>query len=471
MADICIIYSRSSQATARQLREVLSKRFAVWWDQDIVSGDYRREIEYQLSLARCVIPVWCRVSRGDPDVIDEATFASKRNKQLLPVRIEDVEPPLGFGSLNSFDLTGWDGAADDPRVEDLVEKIGTALGSRRRRLASVREVRVSGKGVSLPVFVPSVSSHETQLRPAAGAQVLALYHAPVVLVSAYDLSRDPERALVRKHLGRIRENAGVIFVDSGNYEAYRKKDRTWSQAEFHRLLREFDSDLAFSFDRLDTPATISQAASAVLKSIERDRKVAKRTLVPIVHVPRTTNGKARTDLLPGLMAQVTKALKPILIAVPERELGDGLIERARMIMIIRDTLNELGFYQPLHLLGTGNPLAIAVFAAAGADSFDGLEWCRTAVDRETALLYHHQQYDFFRYQTALSSSAVVQAAATDPKASFVGRLALHNIDFYFEWSSAVRDNLRRGTLDRFLAMKLPKGAFDDLVRQLPELVS
>ena len=128
-----------------------------------------------------------------------------------------------------------------------------------------------------------------------------------------------------------------------------------------------------------------------------------------------------------------------------------------MVMAIRDSLNEFGFYQPLHLLGTGNPLAIAVLAAAGADSFDGLEWCRTAVDRETALLYHHQQYDFFRYQTVLSSSPFVRAGATDPKTSFIAKMALHNVDFYMEWSGQVSENVRKGTLDQFLAMQLPKG--------------
>src|SRR5436190_24086266 len=101
MADICIVYSHANQSIVRLLRAALAERFTVWWDQDIQSGDYRREIEYQLSLARCVIPVWCRVSRGDADVIDEATYASKRSKALLPIRIEEVDPPLGFGSLNS----------------------------------------------------------------------------------------------------------------------------------------------------------------------------------------------------------------------------------------------------------------------------------------------------------------------------------------------------------------------------------
>jgi hypothetical protein len=37
----------------------------------------------------------------------------------------------------------------------------------------------------------------------------------------------------------------------------------------------------------------------------------------------------------------------------------------------------------------GNPWSIAVLTAAGADSFDGLEWCRVTVDRRTAQLHHN----------------------------------------------------------------------------------
>jgi hypothetical protein len=80
---------------------------------------------------------------------------------------------------------------------------------------------------------------------------------------------------------------------------------------------------------------------------------------------------------------------------------------------IRDELDKLPFYQPLHILGTGNPWSIAVLAAAGADSFDGLEWCRVAVDRDTGRLNHFQHFDFFAYQARLADSPIALAAVDD----------------------------------------------------------
>jgi len=83
------------------------------------------------------------------------------------------------------------------------------------------------------------------------------------------------------------------------------------------------------------------------------------------------------------------------IAVPERELGEGICKKADTVIKIREKLNTIGRYQPIHILGTGNPLSILILAAAGADLFDGLEWCRTVADRDTGFLFHHQQFEFF----------------------------------------------------------------------------
>jgi len=50
-------------------------------------------------------------------------------------------------------------------------------------------------------------------------------------------------------------------------------------------------------------------------------------------------------------------------------------------------------------------------------------------------------------------------------------MALHNVDFFVEWSGQVRENVKNGTVDRLLVEKLPKGAFKDLIAQLPDLFS
>ena len=101
------------------------------------------------------------------------------------------------------------------------------------------------------------------------------------------------------------------------------------------------------------------------------------------------------DQVASVVSRVADELDPPLVAIPERELGDGLVRRAESVRSIRGALDGLGKYYPLHLLGTGNPISVAVLAVAGADAFDGLEWCRTSADYRSGHLFHFQQFDCF----------------------------------------------------------------------------
>lgn len=108
MADIFISYARENQDTAKTLAQALADQGrSVWWDRNIRSGlVFDEVIEHELTIARCAIVLWSMASLGSRWVRDEASVAFKRNI-LLPVRIESVEPPLGFRSIQTTDLIGW----------------------------------------------------------------------------------------------------------------------------------------------------------------------------------------------------------------------------------------------------------------------------------------------------------------------------------------------------------------------------
>jgi queuine/archaeosine tRNA-ribosyltransferase len=143
---------------------------------------------------------------------------------------------------------------------------------------------------------------------------------------------------------------------------------------------------------------------------------------------------------------VAGQLLPVLLAVPERALGDGIIARARTVRRLREALDELGFYCPLHLLGTGNPLSIAVYAMGGADSFDGLEWCQTVVDHETGRLFHFQHWDLFKVQTSWGDSGALP---------YIQSALMHNLEFYRTFMANLRQALIGDTPEAFLRRYAP----------------
>jgi hypothetical protein len=269
-------------------------------------------------------------------------------------------------------------------------------------LSRPASLHIGRRELQLPVYFPSISSVKTALRPYGYLQFLSSLVGlnGQFLVSAYDLAEMEEPEMAMQALKIARGAGAVTLMDSGNYESFWKDAQNeWKQGSFHGVLKEFPCDIAFGFDEQQPPADTDEHVALVVSRWQEDQRVAEDcVIVPIIH------GSA--DELPILCARVANNTGVSMVAVPERRLGDGVIDRARTVDAIRRELNKLGRYIALHLLGTGNPISIALYAANGADSFDGLEWCQTVVDHDTALLFHLSQSDFFEGQTGWADAGL-----------------------------------------------------------------
>ena len=265
------------------------------------------------------------------------------------------------------------------------------------------------------------------------------------LVSAYDLalSDEPGVANMRNLLHDAQREGVVILLDSGNYESYWKgRQIEWRPANFHRVVGDIPCSCAFGFDEQAPPSNIDAHVRLISESFAQDQAVAGATpIIPIIH--------GSPDCLPSLAARVATDTGSSVVAVPERRLGDGVLARMRVVAGLRRALDDTGRDVALHLLGTGNPISITLFAAAGADSFDGLEWCQTVVDHETATLFHLSQADFFMRQTDWGDSNL----------PYVARVLAHNLEFYREWMRRLREAVRAGHIHDFCRMNFPPRVF------------
>lgn len=472
MTDVCIIYAREDKSLVSHLDKLLRDTGReVWWDEYLHEGQFPRQIEEQLTNAGCVIVVWSNSSRDKDWVRDEARYARDNHRPVIQLMLDKIIIPVGHGQNETIALLNWTGSPKHAGFNRLVHKVNQILGVPKLKWDGRRPgaLTFGGKSLALPCFFRSVSSYETQLRPDAATKALELMNTESVLASAYDLTSKKDSKRITAALRRMRRKGSVILLDSGNYESYRKSDKRWNVKRFHNVIRSDCFDFAFCYDNLKPPASVTRNVSDVARRVHRDQRASRHgRILPIVHIP-VRNGEFNTAVAPNLFVGLAQALRPAVIAVPERELGSGVIEKARVIWKIRKRLNELGYYQPIHLLGTGNPLSLAIFAAAGADSFDGLEWCRTTTDFESALLYHFQQYDFFQNQTRSAETPLVRLAADATEVSYNARVAFHNLEFFRVWIRDIQKHLAQGRIDRLLITLLPKGVFQELQRTLPEV--
>lgn len=142
---VFLSYAREDVELAQALAEALgADGHRVWWDRRLLGGsDFAAAIERELAAARLVLVLWSAASVQSGFVRDESTRAREAGK-LLPVRIEDVPLPLGFGSLHTLDLIGWDGDADDDACKALRDEVrrllapGSALGLPDARQSAAR---------------------------------------------------------------------------------------------------------------------------------------------------------------------------------------------------------------------------------------------------------------------------------------------------------------------------------------------
>lgn len=469
MADICVIYLSEDEAIVERLVVLLRKHWSVWWARDIAHGDWEEALRAEIPKSLAIVPVLSGHVKGGRKRIlkDEMELAETGKIPIFPFLIGPAQVPLGFGGLHHTQAHAWGGNETNQGYQQLKEKIAKTIGkgyTASRGCERAQELMIREKTLQLPAFVFSLSSHETQVTPKEGAPLLHSLEPGAALVSAYDAWKyyDRDRAFYYS-MKQIRQSKDVLFLDSGNYEAYRKNDHHspkknptgWHKDHFRETALRLSPDLVFSFDTINPKGEPDQIVTRVVKNfLADDRTLRGRDfpLCPIIHLPREFTG-TRARCAARIVSGVARVLDPLMLAIPERELGDGLLERTRTVRDIRRALNGLGKYYPLHLLGTGNPLSMLALAAAGADSFDGLEWCRTVADYERGFLFHFQQFEFFKQMRFHRIKDLrIRSLIEDPKATYEAKALGFNIDFFKDWTRSMQNMIHQGLVETLLNM-------------------
>ncbi len=121
MADLFVSYSREDKARAAEIVQLLEDHgWDVFWDQETRAGMlWPKVLEEELVKARCLVALWTTTSIDSRWVRIEA-YEALQNEKLVPVLLDKVRPPLEFRQTQTFDLIGWKGDRNDPRLSQLL---------------------------------------------------------------------------------------------------------------------------------------------------------------------------------------------------------------------------------------------------------------------------------------------------------------------------------------------------------------
>ena len=186
MAEVFLSYASEDRARVRPLAEALQARgFDVWWDRALGAGqDYTAVIEQELRAAKAVIVVWTQASAASTFVRDEAGRA-RDDGRLIPVLLDPVQIPLGFGAYQAEDFTRWNGQAGAAQMQILGEALqaklegraidGGAVARKRQRLMSrIRIVSLLSVVALLVVIAVGTKSFLAPPPPDLRAELLRL---------------------------------------------------------------------------------------------------------------------------------------------------------------------------------------------------------------------------------------------------------------------------------------------------------
>ena len=230
MADIFVSYKAEDRRRVSSIVDALEANgYAVWWDAHIGTGlRWRETIQAELDKAACVIVVWSKksIAPGGSFVRDEASRAMERGV-YLPVKIDNIRPPLGFGETQALPLMGWSGDQGDPRLATMLTAIkATIAGESHSVTWAASEPAISRRaaivaGASTIAFAAGAGWLFT--RP-AGAQANSIAVLPFENLSgnpAEGYFADGIAEEIRSALARIK---GLTVIGRSSSEAVRRDD-------------------------------------------------------------------------------------------------------------------------------------------------------------------------------------------------------------------------------------------------------
>ena len=317
--------------------------------------------------------------------------------------------------------------------------LNTTIISKGDKSARLCQISFGKKLLSTPTYFPAISGAKSRFPFNQLFAFLASREFPRILISSYDFSKleGEEKKNIVSLISSYTDKGNFLFLDSGGYESFWLRDLTWKFDKYRETVSEINSDFYTSYDYSpNTIDNVTQFEDAVL-SIKKSKGLSKKSkFIPIIHGETPINVVNNLEKFLKLKEDPNQ-----ILAIPERDCGILLSQRAKSVLEIRRVLNEYDEKIILHLLGCGHPVSMAVYSYCGADSFDSIDWMRIFINRDTLGIYSHSNSEL------VNCKCVVCSRNDDDQYK---KIFLHNLVFYQDFVLQIQKMIKKNTLKDFL---------------------
>ncbi len=300
--------------------------------------------------------------------------------------------------------------------------------------------------IATPALLPVVHP-DPERQPCPASELRDRFGVRALITSAYITWRTPPLREVAERDGihKLLRFDGAVMTDSGAFQQHAYGTVEVGPEEILGFQERIGSDIATVLDVFTEPEASHDEAEAALNATT-DRIRAARAARPGLLAAPVQGGpfadlRARSALAASAAGDVLAVggVVPLLEQYRFREL-------AQVLSAVRPSLNPGA---PVHLFGTGHPMAFAFAALHGVDLFDSSAYHKFA--RRGKLLFPDGTVAIESVREGicgcrLCAKLPLDRVATLPPPEQEPHLALHNLLVSFEEVALVRQAIRDGTL-------------------------
>ena len=323
--------------------------------------------------------------------------------------------------------------------------------SRGKYESRILQIKLLNKKLTTPVYFPSISSAATRMQLDSLIEFCINKNYPRLLISAFDLDQmlNGKKSMVAS-LKKYQKN-NFLFMDSGTFESYWLKKK-WNYKKYQEIIKICPGDFYASFDEIPNPEEKSSSLiNTTIKHAKNSSTLSKS--VPSFTVVHGNNSRQLIEII-EYMSKNTPEYLP-MIAIPEKDCGKTIENKITTIKKIRKIMSKNNPTNILHILGCGNPLSIAMYAFAGADSFDSNDWSRWIINPKTLQLMDQSHIELLNCSCEICKRKNLDST---------NKGLLHNLLFYQNFTQGLQMHIIKNDGLDFLKEFVDRKIFSKIVK-------